>query len=767
MKIMAFAGGMRPASVKLSLLGAVVIGAGLSSPVMAQTAAKPAAAPTPEPGEIIVTAQRRAEKLENVPMAISVVQGDALAKAGVTSFQDLGAVVAGAQVNFAGAFTQPTVRGVTTLTNGNNIENNVAVYVDGFYEPSPLVINADLPNLSSIEVLKGPQGTLYGRNATGGAILMNTLAPASTWTGRSEITYARFQDKRASAYVSGPLSDNIRIGVAGYYRHTESYIRLASATQIGESTGGATPIRQAAVRVKLEADLSADIKATVGYNYVHVDDPRSNIFTPRAHIASTVAPPPLRAIDERAASFNGDTYAKASNDQGTLKLEWNVGIGKLTTYTGYSESRQRLRFDNDGTFRDLSATAIRFRQKTFQHAADFTIDAIDNLDLIVGGLYYHDKITDDPFTQSLGINGTVNFNIKGHQTTRAWAVYADATYHLGDSISINVGGRYSDDRKDVDSLTATPAGVAVVGPLSRGDGWSKFTPRATVRYEFAPRTNVYASWSRGFRSGAFNFTPPAVASAWAAVRPETIEAYELGLKTAGRGFRFDVAGFVYNYKDLHVNVASRNAACGPVPAPPAVDTCQSFFSQFQNAPKAEIYGMDTQITVTPVANLNLRAGGAYLHARYKNFINAIGTGLNPVTDTNVINQPQNWSGQQMARAPRFAGNAGFDYNIPMGDGGVMFTGNVNYTDSYVVNNASLFGPLAGALANQQRYRQKHYALVNGTITWTDPTGTYHIGIFGRNLTNRRYRITSTGNSNGDYGSLAEPITYGVRAGFNF
>lgn len=717
-------------------------------------------------GEIVVTALRRTERIEDVPASVSVVTGQELQNAGVVNFQDLGQVTAGAQVNFSGAFTQPAIRGVTTLTNGNNVENNVAVYVDGFYEPSPLILNADLPNLATIEVLKGPQGTLYGRNATGGAILINTLAPSDTLTGRAEITYARFEDKRASAYVTGPFSDSVRASLAAYYRHTDSYVKLASSTVIGETVGPATPITQASVRAKLEIDLSSALQATLGYNLVHIDDPRTIIFTPMAHVSPAVAPPPLRATEPGTASFNYETSAPVTNQQGTLKLALDTGIGTLTSYTGYTFSKQRLAFDFDGTFRDLTYIRINFGQDTFQQSVDYAINAIDKVDLVVGGMYYKDVIETDPFNRTYLANQLLVQNGYGKQRSESWAVYADASIQLTDRLNISLGGRYSDDRKDIVNKTFTASMVQLTS-AALDDGWNKFTPRAAIRYEIAPRTNVYASWSKGYRSGAFNFNPPAVASEWRAVSPETITAYEIGFKTAQDIFHFDVAGFYYDYGNLHVATLLRSPQCGAVPVPPAPDTCNQFLNVYLNAPKAEVYGIDAQATASPLENLNLRAGFAWLKATYKKFPNAVGTGLNAATDVNINNQPQDWSGHQMARAPEFSGNVGVDYQIPIGDGGFTFAANASFTSSYVVNNPSLFGPLAGSLAGRQRYRQDGYALINASVTWTEPSGHLHVTLFGRNLTDHTYSIAKTGASNGDYGTLAEPITYGIKLGFEY
>jgi iron complex outermembrane receptor protein len=188
-----------------------------------------------------------------------------------------------------------------------------------------------------------------------------------------------------------------------------------------------------------------------------------------------------------------------------------------------------------------------------------------------------------------------------------------------------------------------------------------------------------------------------------------------------------------------------------------------------NGKKSKIYGIDGQITVRPVDRLNLRFGAAWLHARYTDFANATGTGFNAATGLNTT-QVQSWNGQQMSRAPTFAGNVGFDYELEnIAQGSVVLAANARFTTGYVLNNPSLWGPLAGAaLANQQRYRTSGYALVSGRISWTDASGHYKITIYGDNLTDKRYLITQNGSAAfGDYQNYGEPISYGIRASYSF
>jgi iron complex outermembrane receptor protein len=299
--------------------------------------------------------------------------------------------------------------------------------------------------------------------------------------------------------------------------------------------------------------------------------------------------------------------------------------------------------------------------------------------------------------------------------------------------------------------------TAIAPPASNSATFSSVTPRVVLRYEIAPRTNIYASYSEGFRAGVFNTTVLPNPGLVIPINPEKLRAFELGFKTASSTWRLDAAVYYYDFRDLQVGVS--------IPNPIVPNSVVQLIS---NAKKAESYGAEAQLTYTPTPNLSIRGGASYIHARYTDFSNATGTGLNTATNLNVTGQVQNWTGQQMARAPSFTANLGFNYETDLAGGKLALSANGSYTSSYVVANPSLYGPLAGpALANTQRYRQDGYALLNAQVNWTDPSGHYTLGLYGDNITNTRYNFVLSGGAFGDYSQGNEPATYGVRAGFKF
>ena len=743
---------------------AALVAIGLPTAALAQDAAPQAAdeAAAPESNEIIVTAQRRAERLEDVPVAIVALSGDTLAKSGISRMTDLGQVATSVQINRAGAFTQPAIRGITTLTLGFGFENNVAVYVDGFYQPDMVTINGDLANLASVQVLKGPQGTLYGRNATAGAIVMETLAPSRVAEGRAQISYGRFNDIRSQAYVSVPLSDDLAVSVAGYYRTSDGYIRDIGTDFLSKADDkDAAPLKSNSFRAKALYTPGNVVKITLGYNHGAVEDSRGLVYTINNYAFAIPASPP-RASKRDTASPNIPADARARADEFTGKVEIDTGIGTLTSYTGYAKRNSHSVFDFDAS-RSVITQSINttIRERTFQQTLDYAIKPTDNLDLILGAFYYDDKLDygkggGQSYAGSIGPAGLQRTQFV-FLTSKAYALYADATYTIGDNLFLTGGVRYNHEKRSIRYFEVPGTVTAIAPPASNSATFKSATPRAVLRYEIAPRTSIYASYSQGFRAGVFNPTVLPTPALVLPIKPEKLKAYEIGFKTASSTFRFDAAAYYYDFRDLQVGVTI------PSPINPA-----SVVQLISNAKKAESYGVEGQATWTPSDDLSVRAGASYVHARYTDFKNATGTGLNVTTQRNVTGQVQDWSGQQMARAPSFTANLGVNYDIDLAGGRLALSGNASYTASYVVANPSLFGPLGPTgLANKQRYRQKAYALANAQINWTDPSDHYTIGVYADNLTNTRYNFVLSGGAFGDYSQGNEPATYGVRGGFKF
>ncbi|MEJ5976947.1 TonB-dependent receptor [Novosphingobium sp. PS1R-30] len=819
-----------------AMLGATALAPLAASPAWAQAAAEASV----DNNTIVVTAQRRAEAVEDVPMTVTVVTPETLSQLGVNSVRDLQNVTSGFSLNNSGTYPQPAIRGVTT-TNSGSYENNVALWVDGLYQITPQILNMDLPNVQSIQVLKGPQGALYGRNATGGAILLDTLDPTSDMKGNLEVTYGRFDDRRARGYISGPLSENVGFSIAGTYRKTDGYYKKVSLTDVTKTDGRTFGLEQESVRAKLKGDLGA-LTATLAYNYTRANDPRGAFFTPFENLTAGFTPRNLGEVSEDAAVLDFKQH------EGSLKLELDTGIGTLRSVTGYQHSTLVTTYDSDGRYSAFGLTGVAndtisdslIYEDTWQENVDFTIDAIENLDLIIGGTYFQNKekfgkgrenanyvfpntATSGPGTpfSAYRLASTSDYARK----KEAFALFLDATFRVSDKLSVNVGGRYSKETQDITavktSYCAVLTGCAALGATAitipfgatrgqnynaaNGSTYSKFTPRASIRYEIAPRTNVYASYSQGFKAGEWNgvipFDNAATWRQFGQIGQETIDAFEVGIKGAGSNYSFDLAGFYYKYHDLQVSsVQFVNGVTGVL---------------LQSIPEARIKGIEGNFSFNVTPEFKINAGATWLHARYGDGAYYRGTSVNPAAVpafpnsadplrgmTNVFIPPawQDISGMQMVRAPDFSGFVGLEYKVPQGEGGLTFAANLKYTTSYVVTDASIWGgetdasytarlaaagggniapnnqqifTAAGAAgqpylarANEQRARQGAYALVNASVTWTDPTDHFYVRVWGNNLTNKIYKVHYRPTTR-TYAPIGEPLTFGGTVGYKF
>jgi iron complex outermembrane receptor protein len=813
-----------------AILGATALTMPLfAAPAQAQNAP---ARTTTDTNDIIVTAQRRSEFLEEVPMTVTVVSQERLNNIGINTVRDLQNVTSGFLVNNSGSYPQPAIRGITTI-NAGAYENNVALFVDGLYQYTAQVLNMDLPNVQNIQVLKGPQGTLYGRNATGGAILIDTLDPSRELTANGELTYGRFDDKRARGYISAPITDRIGFSLAGTFRQTDGYYQKASRTTPGAFDGRTLGLKQGSMRAKVKAELTDNFRVTLGYNYLRAIDPRGVFFTAIENVNTTGNALANATRPQGLGEVAGDVFDLDQKQYETsVKLEWDTPIGTLRSLTGHTIGHLETTYDADGSYAATVYSDSLIRDRTWQEALDFTVNAIEHVDLIVGGTYYNINTRYGPGRENVTYSapagsqpGTPLYaynklqSIAFWRTKEAWAGFIDVTWHATDKLSVNVGGRYSDETQDVaaekHNYCTTPADPRAPGctigtilpgtvgiPYTRASSamsssYNKFTPRASIRYEISPRTNVYASYSQGFRAGEWNSVPPSDTdlSLWKAlgqVGQESVNAYEIGIKTAGHRLRADLAGFYYDYKNLQVSSTVFVNGLAIV--------------SLQSVPKAEIYGIEGNVDYTVIDNLNVRAGATWMHARYGDNAVFVGTSVNPGVSTGLNSNPDplktftnksmmamDISHMQMARAPDFSAYTGFEYKIPQEKGGFLFAGNVKYTSGYVVTNPSIWGgePLAAYTArkaldpnalpnnnaqlagtpyadrsNEQRARQHGFALVNASVTWTDPGDHYYVRAWGNNLTNFKYRVHYNPSSS-TYSPIGEPLTFGGTIGYKF
>jgi iron complex outermembrane receptor protein len=725
---------------KQHLLGATCLAGALvftAPAALAQNTAAPGAGVSVE--EVIVTAQRRTEKLQDVPISITAVSGATLEKSGVQSFRDLQTLAPAFKVSNTGVFVQVAIRGITSTALGPGIENNVAVYVDGFYQPDSTSLGGDFANVDSVQILKGPQGTLYGRNATGGALIINTREPNDErMILDASAQYGNLDDRRLRAYVGLPITKGVSLGIGAYTRRNDGYIRKVEG-------GNGSPYKNDEYRIKLKLEPTPELTFVLGYTGFFKSDAGALAYSMQTR-ASPALPPigPLRTNQVGVISMNIDPQFKVRLSETNLKSQWASSFGTLTSYTSYADERTFFDNDYDATKAPFLRIPATLHRHTFQEAVDFAMTPSDSLSLTVGGLYFHDNSSiDSELWQATRLYGTSTA-----QNTRAWALYADGTWQVMDKLYVTAGLRYSKDKRLIRAGFSTPPFTRFTPPTRASyDAW---TPRLNIRYEIQPDTSVYASYSKGFKSGLFNSTAGDTTGAnyRIPVRPEKIDAFEVGFKTARSRYHFEAAAYYYDYKDLQVTAITQ------LQDPPRTATVLT------NAATAEIYGVEASLTAALTEQLNVRVGGAYTHARYDKFTGA-GVTIPGASGLNV-SATQDFSGLRMSRAPDWTFNIGADYTIPVGDGKVVIAANGYYSSKYAPQSEA-YNPVTG----EPYYYQIGYFQANATIDWTLPGDHVTVGAYVNNLTDERFRISSGANPFGTYWVLSAPRTYGVKVGYKY
>ena len=335
--------------------------------------------------EVVVTAQRRAEALQNVPISITVASGEQLENAGVTRLENISLIVPAVQLSRIGVYTQPAIRGVTTTLAGN-YENNVAVYVDGYYLPFTRGLNLDLVNIDQVQVLKGPQGTLFGRNATGGAILIQTLDPSLTErSGRVNATYRRYDDMQVQGYFSTPITDTLAWNVAGNYREVDGYIEDVS----GFDTA---PIENYNVSTKLKWQPTDKLTISGKLETVSISDGRAlaTTYEGRSWFWLESRARTSRPRDNRT-SVNFPVTNETDQNTAAATIEYDFGWGRLNSVTAYQEEENSLLYDLDGTAVHYFEQRTHDDNDAFSQDLNLTSDGDGPLQYVIGAYYFSAK----------------------------------------------------------------------------------------------------------------------------------------------------------------------------------------------------------------------------------------------------------------------------------------------------------------------------------------------------------------------------------------
>ncbi len=741
------------------MLAAVSLGCLAAGEAAAQDAPRP-----PEVGiaDIVVTANKRSESMQKVPIAITAVTSDRLAQVGITSTKDLAQVVPGLVIQTSLSGTQAHLRGVGTTALSAGTENSVATYVDGVYILSLNGALAQLNSIDQIEVLKGPQGTLFGRNATGGVISIRTKDPSHDFGGDFNFRYANYDTVSGQAYLTAGVTDNIAADIAAF------------ASIQGNGWGknlfngrDVNKLDQYAVRSKwLIEPTDKDTLRIVG-DYSETRGNYLNSFAPftavnygpgattaaqRPDLAPYVASGALAptAVVGDPYTFNGGFYDINMAQQprylfrtggGSLQWDHDFDAVRFTSITAYRKAFNSVAWSNIPVPADRASASWREKESQFSQELQLTSGTGSTVKWVLGLFYLNGnaEYTDFSITgttlaplQSLGFRSKV--------TTESGAAFGQVTVPLWTGANITGGLRYTIERRGVDGFTLLDfgGGAFPVGVTDAHTTFKKLTWRIALDQQLAPGILAYASYNRGFKSGLYNSIPPSSDI----IQPEVLDAYEAGLKTdlLDRRVRLNVAGFYYDYKNLQVTVFTPTSAV------------------LQNGAKARIYGADVDLTAKIGTHLTLTAGGTLMKSEFLSYPNAGFFTPQPASaGGGAVGTIGSAKGNRLPYAPDFTFNVGAAYTTPVGDG--TLNANVNYSYS----GRWYAGP--DNIASQPAY-----GLLDGSINYTFPGDHLQAGIWVRNLTDKKYRvfIAEQGNPGGYFqGLVGAPRTYGVSLGYKF
>jgi iron complex outermembrane recepter protein len=707
-------------SLQLSLLASVLI----PLPAFAQS----------EIETVTVTAQRREEMAQKVPISINVLTPAKIATSGIENTLDLPQLASSLiTINGANAssFQTPFIRGVGSSSTLLGIDASVATYVDGVYQPFKASNILDLDDIERVEILKGPQGTLFGRNATGGAINITTKQPTDTFTANAEASYGRYDETVERGYINGHIANDLDGNLGVVARQGGDFLFNAFN---GDHFGGNDSVT---VNGKLLWTPLQQLEITAGFIFNNRDQSFET-----GQVTMVPGSIPVGTLLGGSASFTdyvGDlnfTPRSTNNTtQVSLRAKYSFSGVDLVSISAYQFSRSHELLDYDGTSANVFSFDDFDRGETITQEVQLLSNNNGPLQWIVGGYFISDQQSYVPLGLLFVAPSEIHINSSNHTTGAA--VFGQATYDFGEGTRLTGGLRYSEERHIFTGIETIPAfGVTLAGPIDLAKTFARPTWRVSVDHSFGDDLMAYVSYNRGFKSGGFNSTT--IDPTQKPVNAEILDAYEAGFKSQWDNHRvqLNAAAYYYQYQNIQVQRIDPNAGGAAL---------------LESAGAAYLYGLDADLTVIPVDGLELHAGLGIEQSKYTRYDNASGYAYVggfgvPVTI--------NATGTQLLFAPDVTFNLGADYTWNFHDtSNLQFSANYAYSSKYkeVVGDGNFMDA---------------YGALNGSITWNAPNDKFFLRLWGRNLTDQ-HDVGRLLSALYYEKQLLQPITYGISGGVKF
>lgn len=672
--------------------------------------------------EVTVTAQRREQSLQDVPVAVTAFDADALKQSGTSTIVDLqrSAPNTTLQVSRGTNSTLTAyVRGIGQADPLWGFEPGVGLYVDGVYYARPQSGVLDVYDVERIEVLRGPQGTLYGKNTIGGAVSYVT----KKLTGEPEFavkgTVGSYGQR--DLVVSGQLpliEDQLSIGASVARLDRDGF---GTFLQSGAENYNKDIL---AARVSIEYTPSEDLFIRLAADKVEDD---SNAKGGHRLTPSVLVPTEVNPSDVFDTNANMSTDNEVKSSGASLTVEWDINEQfTLKSISSYREGETFTNIDFDNTsFSSLHVPAIYDDNQTTQ---EFQLNYSGEGVNVVGGVYYYKgnaagafDVLLGAFDGAFGLPGNFNALTAGNVDTESLAAYVHATVDLTEQLSMTLGGRYTRDEKDATVFKQTQGvngssdqlggetlfGFPAATDYSNGDSWGEFSPRIGLDYRINDDVMVYGSYAEGFKSGGFDMRGDAtkLPSTVDGYNPETVATWELGTKTElwDQRLRLNAAVFYSDYEDVQVTVQQ------------SADGGSNFVSAVLNAGKATIKGGEIEALAQITQGLTAQFTLGYLDAEFDEVISG------------GVNVADGW---EFANTPKLTSSFNLSYFQDMGDNGNWVAStSVAYRDE-----TRIFPQVASAID------EKSYSLWDAHLVWNSADEHWSVGLHGKNLGDEEYRV---------------------------
>jgi len=752
--------------------------AGPPSPAAGAAAARTQTPPQNGIQDIVVTAQRRSEAVQKTPLAVTALNASSLLGRSQTSIADISSSVPNVNFTQVTARARVTVRGIGLDTVSLGSDSAVALNVDGVYYSRSGAAMAGFYDVDRIEVLRGPQGTLYGRNATGGSVNIITKRPGDTPDGYVQGTMGNYGTLNFEGALGGPVNDGVSARLSFQTFHNDGYgTNLVTGHRIDNKDSQAVRGQIALkptdrLTIRLEGDYYHEKDRANAYHYLGagvesapgVGKPSFGLLLPGGFEPSN----PVRDIATPLDPNNKTSFYGGYVDA-TYELNDTMSLHSITAY-------RRSNINTEYDIQPVGATLVTISfQKEFskQLTQEFQFNwDTDRNKLVAGAYYLHETLyganisalniplgarpivigagPDDVGPGGAFLQGVF---LGGNLKTDALAGYAQDTFNLTSRLHLTAGARYSYEKKtvhDQDSVVFSQAYVpdyAVTSPF-RDDSaaFHSFTPKLGIDYDLARDVLLYASWSKGFKSGNFNLGTFPQAGAPGILKPEKVTAYEGGIKSTlfDRRLRANISGFYYDYTDLQVSKVI------------------GFSLALVNAATARIYGAEGEFALQPLADrhFQMTLNASWLHARYRNFISSDPNrpGQGDTTDPSANNALAfNLAGNHLAQAPDYTVNLGAEYTFDTSLGSFTVRGDSTWTGRVY------FSPFNLAYISQAPTNVQ-----NAYLNYESASKHFYANVYIKNIGNKNILSSSNASSSavggGVIGYAQPPRTIGVTLG---